>query len=115
MPGLNKNKKLKIWKPGKGLMYFADEIEERKEYFEKAYKDRIVMIDISKIEPADKSVEDKYDSGLDDLTDLIKMYGIIEPLLVKNKGAYYEIVLGVRRWRAAKIAGLKEIPSIIME
>ena len=42
-------------------------------------------------------------------------YGILQPLLVQKKGTFYEIIAGERRWRAAKIAGLKEIPVVLRE
>ena len=50
-----------------------------------------------------------------DLADSIKQFGIIQPLIVQKKGEYYHIIAGERRWRAAKIAGLKKIPVIIKE
>ena len=40
---------------------------------------------------------------------------MIQPIIVKNKGSYYEIIAGERRWRAARIAGLKEVPVIVKE
>ena len=48
-----------------------------------------------------------------ELAESIKQFGVLQPLLVQDKKAYYEIIAGERRWRAAKIAGLKEVPVII--
>lgn len=48
-----------------------------------------------------------------ELAESIKQYGVLQPLLVQEREDYYEIVAGERRWRAAKIAGIKEIPVII--
>ena len=50
-----------------------------------------------------------------ELSESIKQFGILQPLLVSDKGDYYEIIAGERRWRAAKLAGLKEVPVIIKE
>ncbi len=52
---------------------------------------------------------------LQELIDSIKEHGMLAPVLVENKGDYYEIIAGERRWQAAQIAGLKEIPIIIRE
>ena len=53
------------------------------------------------------------EDGLLELAESIKQYGILQPLLVQEKSGYYEIIAGERRWRAAKLAGLKEIPVIV--
>ena len=50
-----------------------------------------------------------------ELADSIKQFGILQPLIVKKKKDYYEIIAGERRWRAAKIAGIKEVPIIVKE
>ena len=50
-----------------------------------------------------------------ELADSIKQFGILQPLLVQKKKDYYEIIAGERRWRAAKIAGIKEVPIIVKE
>lgn len=47
------------------------------------------------------------------MADSIKQFGIIQPLVVQKQDDYYEIIAGERRWRAAKLAGLKEVPVII--
>ena len=50
---------------------------------------------------------------MQELADSIKQVGILEPILVKDQGDYFEIIAGERRWRAAKLAGLKEVPVVI--
>ena len=55
------------------------------------------------------------EDALVELSESIKQFGILQPLLVSDKGDYYEIIAGERRWRAAKLAGLKEVPVIIKE
>ena len=50
-----------------------------------------------------------------ELADSIKQYGVLQPLLVRKRKDYYEIIAGERRWRAAKLAGVKEVPVIIKE
>ena len=50
---------------------------------------------------------------LQELSESIKEFGVIQPIIVTPKNGYYEIIAGERRWRAAKMAGLKEIPVII--
>ena len=52
---------------------------------------------------------------MEELADSIKQYGLIQPIVVQKKDDYYEIIAGERRWRAAKIAKLKEVPVIIKE
>ncbi len=79
-------------------------------------KQLVKEVDINKIEPNTKQARKKFDSdSLDDLAKSIKTYGIIEPIIVEDKGDYYKIIAGERRWRAAKIAGLKTIPCIIRD
>lgn len=74
------------------------------------------MIKISLIEPNRDQPRKKFDEdALQELSESIKQYGILQPLLVSDKKDYYEIVAGERRWRAAKMAGLKEVPVVIKE
>lgn len=55
------------------------------------------------------------EDALDELSESIKQHGIIQPLIVKKRDKYYEIIAGERRWRAAKLAGLTEVPVIIKD
>ena len=74
------------------------------------------MIDIEKIEPNRAQPRKSFnEDSMVELSENIKQYGIISPLLVKKREDYYEIIAGERRWRAAKRAGLKEVPVIIKD
>ena len=55
------------------------------------------------------------EDALLELADSIKQFGVLQPLLVQKKNDYYEIIAGERRWRAAKLAGLKEVPVLVRE
>ena len=75
-----------------------------------------IYVNINKVEPNRNQPRKSFDEdSLVELSESIKQIGILQPLLVQNKDGYYEIIAGERRWRAAKIAGLKEIPVIIKE
>ena len=74
------------------------------------------MVKISLVEPNREQPRKHFDEdGLLELAESIKQYGILQPLLVQEKNGYYEIIAGERRWRAAKLAGLTEIPVIVKE
>ena len=71
---------------------------------------------LSQIEPNREQPRKNFDEeALKELSDSIRQYGIIQPLVVKKNEDYYEIIAGERRWRAAKMAGLKEVPVIIKD
>lgn len=71
---------------------------------------------IDEIEPNRLQPRKNFDEdALQELSESIKQFGLIQPIIVKNQGSYYEIVAGERRWRAARIAGLKEVPVIVKE
>lgn len=75
-----------------------------------------MIVEITKVKPNPDEPKKLFDEGeLQELTDSIKEYGMLAPVLVDNKGDYYEIIAGERRWQAAKMAGLKEIPISIRE
>ncbi|GFI26305.1 stage 0 sporulation protein J [Lachnospiraceae bacterium] len=81
---------------------------------EKAKSKDAVMIDIQKVEPNREQPRKNFDEdSLLELSDSIKQFGILQPLLVQDKNDYYEIIAGERRWRAAKLADLKEVPVIV--
>lgn len=72
------------------------------------------VVKIAKVEPNRDQPRRNFDEdALQELADSIKQFGMLQPILVQNRKDYYEIIAGERRWRAAKIAGLKEIPVII--
>ena len=73
-----------------------------------------VMVKITKVEPNRQQPRKKFDEdALLELADSIKQYGLLQPILVQDRKTYYEIIAGERRWRASKLAGLKEVPVII--
>ncbi|MCI8491342.1 MAG: ParB/RepB/Spo0J family partition protein [Lachnospiraceae bacterium] len=73
-----------------------------------------VMVEIHRIEPNREQPRKNFDEdSLLELADSIKQFGILQPLIVQNRNDYYEIIAGERRWRAAKLAKLKEVPVII--
>ena len=73
-------------------------------------------IKITLIEPNHSQPRKQFEEeSLKELADSIKEYGILQPLLVKAKDGHYEIIAGERRWRAAKLAGLTEVPALIRE
>ena len=93
-----------------------ESIAEASKNAEKVEKTAENIIKITKIEPNREQPRKVFDEeALNQLAESIKQYGLIQPIVVQDKKDYYEIVAGERRWRAAKIAGLKEIPVIIRE
>lgn len=74
------------------------------------------IVKISAVEPNRKQPRKNFDEdALQELSDSIKQFGMIQPILVQDRKDHYEIIAGERRWRAAKLAGLKEIPVIIRD
>ncbi len=83
---------------------------------EKVVKKEEVMVKVSEIEPNREQPRKNFEEdSLLELADSIRQFGVIQPLIVKKRDDYYEIIAGERRWRAAKLAGIKEIPVIIKE
>ncbi len=79
-------------------------------------KDGTLMVKLSKVEPNREQPRKNFDEdSLQELAESLKQFGMLQPILVQNRGDYYEITAGERRWRAAKIAGLKEVPVIVRE
>lgn len=74
------------------------------------------MMKLSKIEPNREQPRKNFEEdALLELADSIKKFGVVQPLVVQKRDDYYEIIAGERRWRAAKLAGLKEVPVIVKE
>ena len=72
------------------------------------------LVNITKVEPNREQPRKNFDEdALEELADSIKQFGLLQPILVQDRKTYYEIIAGERRWRAAKKAGLKEVPVII--
>lgn len=73
-----------------------------------------VVVKLSMVEPNREQPRKNFDEdSLQELADSIRQFGLLQPILVQDKKSYYEIIAGERRWRAAKLAGLKEVPVII--
>ena len=77
-------------------------------------KETDTKVKITKVEPNREQPRKHFDEdALQELADSIKQFGLLQPILVQDRKDYYEIIAGERRWRAAKLAGLKEVPVII--
>ena len=103
---------------GKGLdSMIPDIIQEKKDQVEaNKENNQETLVAINKVEPNKGQPRKAFnEDSLTDLAESIKQFGIIQPLIVQKKGESYQIIAGERRWRAAKIAGLKKIPVIIKE
>lgn len=101
---------------GKGLDSLIPESKIVTEKEQNVKNKDVATLKITLVEPNREQPRKNFDEdALLELSDSIKQFGILQPLLVQKKGDYYEIVAGERRWRAAKLAGLKEVPVIIKE
>lgn len=79
-------------------------------------EDGELLVPISLVEPNKKQPRKVFrEDSLQELADSIRNVGVIQPLLVQKKGDFYEIIAGERRWRAARMAGLKEVPVLVRE
>ncbi|MDE5819477.1 MAG: ParB/RepB/Spo0J family partition protein [Lachnospiraceae bacterium] len=89
----------------------AEAAETKKEEQESSSE---TLVKITMVEPNRDQPRKNFDEdALQELADSIKQFGLLQPILVQQRDGYYEIVAGERRWRAAKLAGLKEVPVII--
>ena len=80
----------------------------------KKTEEAVLELDLDMIEPNRKQPRKYFDeTALEELAASLKAYGMIQPIVVKKNGDYYEIIAGERRWRAAKIAGLTKVPVVI--
>ncbi len=106
-------KKMGLGSKGMGLeALINNKLEDFKETG-KEMKSSVWELDMNMIEPNRKQPRKYFDeTALEELAVSIKTYGMIQPVVVRKNGDYYEIIAGERRWRAAKIAGLKKIPAI---
>lgn len=101
---------------GKGLDSMIPEQINSSKATDKDNVSRETLIKVNEIEPNKLQPRKKFDdNALNELASSIKQYGVIQPLILKKMNKGYEIIAGERRWRAAKIAGLKEVPAIIKE
>lgn len=104
---------------GRGLSALIPEDDEKSEVIVKEVvvkEPAEIKVRISQIEPNKEQPRKMFDEdSLIELSESIKQYGVLQPLLVQKKDEYYEIIAGERRWRAAKLAGIKEIPVVIKD
>ena len=92
----------------------ADKAQEKPLQQETNPKDKVFMVKLSQVEPNRKQPRKQFDEdALLELAESIKQFGVLQPLLAQKKDDYYEIIAGERRWRASKLAGVKEIPVIV--
>ena len=119
--GLNKGKGLETLIPQKTPAGSAAAKEPQIKVVEKVVEKIVekpadVYLKLSEIIPNREQPRKDFDEdALLELADSIKQFGVLQPLLVQKRGKYYEIIAGERRWRAAKLAGLKKVPVIIKE
>ena len=98
---------------GKGLDALFGPAPEEEQLQE---NDLLKTLKITEVEPNRDQPRKRFDQeALEELSESIKEYGLIQPIVVTKKDNYYSIIAGERRWRASKIAGLNEIPAIIRE
>ena len=111
---------------GKGLGNLipeSDKEAQKTKVVEKVVEKKVIVkepaetiVKINEVEPNKNQPRRTFDEdALLELAESIKQHGIIQPLIVKKRDKYYEIIAGERRWRAAKMAGLKEIPIVIKD
>lgn len=90
----------------------SETVSQNSEIAEKGEK----MVKINMVEPnRDQPRRNFEEDSLLELADSIKQFGVLQPLIVRKRNDYYEIIAGERRWRAAKLAGIKEIPVIVKD
>lgn len=102
---------------GKGLdSMIPDKIDKKETINESDNVSRETFINIKEIEPNKGQPRKNFnEDAIQELAESIKQYGVIQPLILQKRDKYYEIIAGERRWRAARIAGLKEVPAIIKD
>ena len=103
---------------GKGLDLLIPDVQKdnivEKEIEKSGDEEHVTTVNITKVMPNREQPRKNFDEdALDELAESIKQYGLLSPILVQDRKDHYEIIAGERRWRAARKAGLKEIPVII--
>ena len=100
---------------GKGLdaLFGGAIAEEEKKKESEELVQKLKLIDIEPNEGQARKIFN--DESIDELSESIKKYGVIQPIIVTKKDNYYQIIAGERRWRASKKAGLTEIPAIVRD
>ena len=110
---------------GKGIDVLIPEVKHSTGKDEKKVVKEVVKevlketneIDINKVEPNENQPRKEFnEDALQELADSIKQHGLIEPIIVQEgKKGFYQIIAGERRWRAARLAGLKKVPAIVKD
>ena len=105
---------------GKGLdaLFGGTPIENTNEQMQQQPEsdENLKSLKITEVEPNREQPRKSFNQeSLEELAESIKTYGVIQPIVVSKQEGYYSIIAGERRWRAAKLAGLEEIPAIIRE
>ena len=114
IPEQKKDDKEFVTKPKEVVKEVIKEVEVVKEVVKEVEKE--ITLKLSEIEPNRNQPRKQFDEdGLEELAESIKQFGIIQPLVVQKKDDYYELIAGERRWRAARMAGLKKVPVIIRD
>lgn len=91
-----------------------EDMKASKPVEKKTTEEAVLEVELDLIEPNRKQPRKYFDeAALEELAASLKTYGMIQPIVVKKNGEYYEIIAGERRWRAAKIAGLVKVPVVI--
>ena len=91
-----------------------EDMKASKPVEKKTTEEAVLEVELDLIEPNRKQPRKYFDeAALEELAASLKTYGMIQPIVVKKNGEYYEIIAGERRWRAAKIAGLAKVPVVI--
>lgn len=94
----------------------AHKHQKEKMEFEGKPGEQVQIVKLTKVEQSREQPRKQFDAdALQELAESIKQFGVLQPLLVQKKEDYYEIIAGERRWRASKLAGLKEVPVIVKE
>lgn len=101
---------------GKGLDSMIPEKLDKNREERNDNVSRETLINIKEIEPNKGQPRKNFnEDAIHELAESIKQFGVIQPLILQKKDKYYEIIAGERRWRAARVAGLKEVPAIIKD
>ncbi|MGE5675754.1 MAG: ParB/RepB/Spo0J family partition protein [Mycobacterium leprae] len=96
---------------GRGLGALIPEVE-----LTEAEKDGVSSLEVGLIRPNPKQPRRTFDEGkLEELAASIREHGVVQPIVVRPKGQFFEIVAGERRWRASQLAGLKEVPALVRD
>ena len=101
---------------GRGLNALFDDIEDVKSVAKEKTLDNVVELNMADVEPMLNQPRKVFDKAkLEELAASVKEHGVIQPILVVKNESGYNIVAGERRWRAAKMVGLKKIPAIVKD